>query len=261
MIDAYKPKQSHREALTSKSALNITSRWHRVVEEYSRLALTFESDRLPALQGLAAQFQAYQSFRFLAGLWEHSLILDLLWDAESAKLRPEKRSMPTWSWASVASHASYPESDIVAGIKAVADVVHIASTWDGKRRKQYSEPGRITLLGYLAPVDHEPQEERDTRPSWRRHSVRARGWTEAIYVSSDFCWYDDGPEKLTDEDNLFLFWLASRCDHLYCLVLKSLSGSEGYFERIGITKSYQEGVELRAFKNVDADKKSRVHLI
>jgi hypothetical protein len=69
LIDPFTPKQIHTQALQSKSAFKKMTRWHEVVEEYSKLALTFESDRLPALRGLITQFQSWETFRNVAGLW------------------------------------------------------------------------------------------------------------------------------------------------------------------------------------------------
>jgi hypothetical protein len=261
LIDAYQPKQIHLDALLSGSAFKVMVRWHEVVEEYSKLALTFENDRLPALHGLAAQFKPHQTFRYLAGLWEGSLILDLTWDAEHSKLRPEKRQIPTWSWASVTSGVSYPASDILSSVDVLAEVLHIPSTRRGTHPQKRDCPGQITLLGYLAPVDQPPQEERDARPSSRRLSVCATRSREPIYVSADYQWYNEGPEMVTDQDKLFLFLIAKRYDHLYCLVLKKKEGSDDTFERIGITRSYQQGVEIMAFEDVNVDKKSRINII
>jgi hypothetical protein len=67
-------------------------------------------------------------------------------------------------------------------------------------------------------------------------------------VSSDYQWYDEGPEMITAWDKLFLFAIAERGRHLYCLVLKKKLGLEDTFERIGIIRSYQGGVGENGFR-------------
>jgi hypothetical protein len=46
--------------------------WHSVVEVYSKLDLTYQSDKLPALSGLAKVLQLLVGGQYLAGLWKGS---------------------------------------------------------------------------------------------------------------------------------------------------------------------------------------------
>ncbi|KAF8962342.1 heterokaryon incompatibility protein-domain-containing protein, partial [Flammula alnicola] len=64
-------------ALNDKKALH--GLWRTIVEDVSLLDLTYESDRLPALSGLAYRFAEYfpKNERYLAGLWEGDLARDL----------------------------------------------------------------------------------------------------------------------------------------------------------------------------------------
>ncbi|KAI8948208.1 hypothetical protein F4801DRAFT_604601 [Xylaria longipes] len=52
--------------------------WNRVVAEYSSLKLTKEEERLLALSGLAERMQPHMG-RYMAGLWEPSIICGLTW--------------------------------------------------------------------------------------------------------------------------------------------------------------------------------------
>jgi hypothetical protein len=83
--------------------------WLEVVEEYSRLRLTRESDRLVALIGVATVFQPLFKCGYLAGLWENDVARGLLWDvaryqrviSENPPRRPQDAAAPSWSWASL----------------------------------------------------------------------------------------------------------------------------------------------------------------
>ena len=78
--------------------------WYAVLEAYSSRELSFDSDRLPALSGLADLFQRAHSSTYAAGLWQEDLQVGLAWYVASNDRRPAKKDRaqaPSWSWASV----------------------------------------------------------------------------------------------------------------------------------------------------------------
>ncbi|EUC30700.1 hypothetical protein COCCADRAFT_103186 [Bipolaris zeicola 26-R-13] len=77
--------------------------WHKIVEQYTHQRLTYEIDIFPALQGISKMFSTYTKSRYLAGLWENTLMFDLLWVTYGGPhWRPQTWRAPSWSWASVA---------------------------------------------------------------------------------------------------------------------------------------------------------------
>ncbi|USP74957.1 hypothetical protein yc1106_02231 [Curvularia clavata] len=90
--------------------LSIEGLWYSIVGAYSWRGLTFEKDRLPAIAAFASRIEAENhQKKYVHGLWEDSLRLDLLWSVDTWKPdhHPgpssglEPRSLPTWSWVSV----------------------------------------------------------------------------------------------------------------------------------------------------------------
>lgn len=78
------------------------SLWHRLVGTYSRRALSYPADKLPAISAVAAEFSKLAKDTYLAGLWRLNLPRDLLWTTlEAATHRSKTWRAPTWSWASV----------------------------------------------------------------------------------------------------------------------------------------------------------------
>ncbi|KAE9364691.1 HET-domain-containing protein [Stipitochalara longipes BDJ] len=78
--------------------------WRQTIVQYSPLALTFASDRLPALSGLAEQMRRCTNWTYLAGLWKENLPLDLLWYLDGdpqLNSSPVTWRAPSWSWASL----------------------------------------------------------------------------------------------------------------------------------------------------------------
>lgn len=75
-----------------------------MVELYRTCGLTFETDRLKAIAGLARVFQPKLKCRYLAGVWEYQFLSQLMWSRDSTdkpKIQSETYLAPTWSWASV----------------------------------------------------------------------------------------------------------------------------------------------------------------
>ncbi|PMD36898.1 HET-domain-containing protein, partial [Hyaloscypha variabilis F] len=77
---SHRMKIDHATSLLSKSSdSTLHDQWRRLVMRFTSLRLTHETDRLPALSGAAKQFQMRLRKRYLAGLWDDSLVEDLLW--------------------------------------------------------------------------------------------------------------------------------------------------------------------------------------
>lgn len=79
---------------------------------YARRKLTFHSDKLPALAGLARAFQHKFQTRYIAGLWETTLLEDLLWsydtyNSEAKVALKDVQHAPSWSWLSVEGEVDY----------------------------------------------------------------------------------------------------------------------------------------------------------
>ncbi|KAJ8454322.1 hypothetical protein ONZ51_g13092 [Trametes cubensis] len=79
--------------------------WSRLVSEYSRRALSHPTDKLVACAGLAEMVALKTKMKYLAGLWDANLFVDLLWSSPSEAThhltRPSSYRAPSWSWASV----------------------------------------------------------------------------------------------------------------------------------------------------------------
>ena len=94
------------------ASVEIFRKWHSAVHFYSGLDLTKESDRLPALSGIASEFANTRGLSYMGGLWQEDP-LALLWTTEEDREKTNQistedaRNTPTWSWASVNRAASW----------------------------------------------------------------------------------------------------------------------------------------------------------
>ncbi|KAK1246314.1 hypothetical protein MKX08_000116 [Trichoderma sp. CBMAI-0020] len=131
--------------------------WHMLVEDYTRLHLTFESDIFPAMSGIAKSFQKYAKSEYVAGIWAKSLLCDLTWHKETVSSsstenvewhqRPKSWRAPTWSWASALGPVQF--LDIGNGLLPLCELEEV------KCLPYQSDPtgelrsGHLLLRGYL----------------------------------------------------------------------------------------------------------------
>ncbi|GAP89888.1 putative het domain-containing protein [Rosellinia necatrix] len=102
-------KGSHaRNLAAAKDESDVQPDWRSTVENYTRTLLTFDKDVFPAISGVVKNMQRYRTDRYLAGVWEASVLEDLAWQAANNLVpRPKTWLAPTWSWASVTSPVHY----------------------------------------------------------------------------------------------------------------------------------------------------------
>ncbi|KAH7628833.1 hypothetical protein B0T09DRAFT_268002 [Sordaria sp. MPI-SDFR-AT-0083] len=107
------------------SEVDMYELWNRLVERYSQCNITYSSDKLPALSGLAKSFSILQGSGFalngqsyLAGVWRPYLPEALYWkpkpplrgDVPFGRNRPHPYRAPSWSWSSVESPVEWINS-------------------------------------------------------------------------------------------------------------------------------------------------------
>ncbi len=76
-----------------------------IVAHHTRTKLTFGSDVSPAISGMAKQCQPVFGCSYLAGMWEDTSAIYLLWSSRNPEKHPKltKWRAPSWSWASSAA--------------------------------------------------------------------------------------------------------------------------------------------------------------
>ncbi|KAI1092728.1 HET-domain-containing protein [Rostrohypoxylon terebratum] len=98
--------------------LDFKHLWETVVSAYSERVLTYETDRFPALSGIAQRFSALTGDEYVAGMWKRGLFLDLFWNCIPATTRTwdalinqsgdiTRYVAPSWSWARYHSYMEF----------------------------------------------------------------------------------------------------------------------------------------------------------
>jgi len=128
--------------------------WNNIVETYSQLALTVESDKLSAISGIAKAVQQHTGSFYAAGLWSSHLPRGLGWGKhQSAQKRPSQWRAPTWSWASVDGPVGFVEADWHES-ENLADVIDVKCERLSKDTTGQLKSGYLTLL--CTPIIYAP---------------------------------------------------------------------------------------------------------
>ncbi|KAK7416804.1 hypothetical protein QQX98_004997 [Neonectria punicea] len=136
--------------------------WYENVESIMSLDFTFVTDRLVAIAGVASLLAKGCKGRYLAGLWEESLIADLCWAImEDGKRPDELKDVPSWSWGSVSGGFAtlYCQSDLSdPSVTMAARVVRTDCQPDPPSLIGALSRGILTLEGKVATGIMKPGE-------------------------------------------------------------------------------------------------------
>ena len=161
----------HRNTITRSHVQSMRlsescGQWPQIVDEYTSKQITYGSDRLVAIAGLAKMMQRGLKSQYLAGMWRRDLIGQLAWSVDPFLVRPrpaEYRS-PSWSWASVDSPVSlahwYVDEHRATHLARVLDAQTTPAAADADEFGPV-QSGRLTIRGPLGLarlyMDSEPQ--------------------------------------------------------------------------------------------------------
>ena len=97
-------EEGHTTDTIVRASNRLYERWYRLAAQYSNRKLTYGSDKLPAISGLAREMAQSTHDEYLAGIWKGDLSQGLLWiwrDNGDALRQPERYRGPSWSWVSL----------------------------------------------------------------------------------------------------------------------------------------------------------------
>ena len=222
--------------------------WHKVVEEYTRLELTYSSDRAVAVLGIARDMELTRKRRYVCGLWEDTLVSDLAWRAgdpnQAGDPNPSKLPGPTWSWISISGRCTWWDCYQVEWVDRSIARVHPGT----QSPQQLTVQGRCIVGVSAAYGDFDVQnleflgtESNAIAWEWFTASFGYEDWTTDF--SPDYRHETPVPEEET------VFWLhigsiqhnsreraAGYQDTEIGLVLKCVDATLQLYERVGVTR-------------------------
>jgi hypothetical protein len=105
--------------------------WPDLVMEYSRRTLTFSSDVLIALSGIARIVHSKCHVDYVAGLWRDKLEAQLLWHSGSfdeGARRAKPYRAPSWSWASIEGNVILPRTYEYSWLSICIEILSVEIT-------------------------------------------------------------------------------------------------------------------------------------
>jgi hypothetical protein len=103
--------------------------WTKIITRFTSMDLTFQTDRLPALGGIASRYGTQHKLTYAAGLWKENLMEELLWMSDGGfegRLRPYPLVAPTWSWASTDGKIEFESSQGKIDGQQLSDGIEIS---------------------------------------------------------------------------------------------------------------------------------------
>lgn len=89
-----KPQRGWLRSRDGENDFDIIGRWWTIIDEYSKCSLTYNSDRLVAISGIAKTYSVLVNEPYYAGIWGGKyLLLSLLW--RHHRLPPSQSTTPT----------------------------------------------------------------------------------------------------------------------------------------------------------------------
>ncbi|KAG4413989.1 hypothetical protein IFR04_012856 [Cadophora malorum] len=237
-----------------------TQLWRGLLESYTQLELTYDTDRLPALSGIASQ--VFSRSGYLAGLNREYLLGDLCWVTvrrHDEDLRPVSRNTgaPSWSWAAV-NGPVYWRSEIGWTPPESLELVDVSCMPEGENLFGRVSFGYLVLRGVVTEtsvrLSARPQDNYQAESRYD-HSVELQAVCElgqgCIFL--DCTPFDDICFSAQPAVLLILSYERPSLD-VFALVLRRVGGHEVLYERIGVAdfenvcEEYFDSMERRVIK-------------
>ncbi|KAF2826599.1 HET-domain-containing protein [Ophiobolus disseminans] len=141
----------------------IYTSWYDIVSTYSSRRLTFPSDKLPALAGIASRLHAITKDDYLAGHWRMELERSLFWTLETESDagnpgRVQGYRAPSWSWASMNGLVIWRFPDLTPGgdTPAPVEILDAEVQVDGQNPFGCVTGGKIVMKVSTLRADWNP---------------------------------------------------------------------------------------------------------
>ncbi|KAF2763329.1 HET-domain-containing protein [Pseudovirgaria hyperparasitica] len=223
--------------------------WLELLSKYFSRHTTYESDRLPAIAGLASYLKSHGASEYIGGLWKKDLARSLLWTAIPTVRRDPRRvnGSPTWSpFCADLSKNTQKQTTISFGWSGGHDIYPFELKYfihdiDVHCTPSRPDPfgrissGMLRLRGKTLPIRSLDHGDRVT--------FARLGHNDTSMV----VYWDVDPHEV-DKDRLYFLLVAQRTDRPETrgLLLQSCIGEELTYQRVAIACQNPDGAEEMA---------------
>jgi hypothetical protein len=260
----FKGGYAHLDKMRLKQdAADAYDYWNYIVLRFARTNITYETDKLPALSGIAKIMQEETNDEYIAGLWKNDLPAGLLWcPIPSDAPRSQTYIAPSWSWASLnrailpfaqdkRAYASLAIVDVQTQLTTTNPFGEVCSgslTARGpvKRISKHEirnmetgagrdlRCGRATSMPQrLLPDDDEPAGDLARTPEWRESDSCDIIFTFDACIGEDDCGADSFWCLACVKDGALMAGTWGPASEPYGLVLARTSDKKDMYRRVG----------------------------
>ena len=163
-------KKATSDEAQGQFILSLALEWPKIVMNFTGKELSFASDRLPAISGLAGLIHQRTFKRYLAGLWSFDMSYQMLWFSDHGKAgldlierhSRDKSPQASWSWASVTGPVRYfdrhqDQFQRRSGESEVKPLLEVTEGWTepaGPNAYGPVKTGIVTVIGQVLPVKY-----------------------------------------------------------------------------------------------------------
>lgn len=228
--------------------------WRRVVQAYSARSLTYRNDRLPALNGIATEFNlVHKHSQYLLGQWTDDLVLGLLWTQSRPFPSPANAltwpQVPSWSWVSLNSSVDWYIYDLT--VNTQQDPIPLCRIIEPT---PLSNSHAMTLIGNLMRLGMPGGNASAQQYIFNNGNLTLSNWTFFSWQFYLDQWFFESLQGEDDksktyfmlESMFFIPLLYRNYRQVICLVLLPLPDSgRGSFRRAGVVHMYNPGGGLK----------------
>jgi hypothetical protein len=207
-----KPKFAQALNVTDDQGFNSLD-WQGLVEIYSSLELSVESDILTAFSGVARVIQEQTNDVYLAGLWKVQLLKQSCWySTGETQERPGAWHAPSWSWASKKGGVQFWAPHSASG----DSFLHLGEILDSSCEQVTDTPTGQVSSGFIVL-------------SGTLHSLDQLSNPHPMYGKRLFPWFDSLRDKNALETGTLLWfmpiaslqrWFSNGSWEIGCIIFK-----------------------------------------
>jgi hypothetical protein len=271
---------SDSKSESSHSSLNarMYDIWRRTVMEYTTRRLTKDSDKLPAIQSIAAEMTAAINDAYItfAGMWRGNINHDLLWQVKDGpRSIPATYRAPSWSWASLDAKIYWTNGPVQTKSShssvspALFDVLDVVDFSTGIAYSNFLKlKARLKPLAFITECDNDERwvygsratfpydlfstTAISTQPGTLRRSESGLSLQERQKAINQgyFAKFAEGSLDLDDKDGLtssqrvFTYLHVNHTCRPSGIILESVSNREDVWRRVGVATVFDMQSDL-----------------
>jgi len=234
---------------------SLSTTWQLLVENYSTMEFTFESDRLVALMGISSRLQERFKDHFVFGLWRKYLLQGLCWQRSSRlKDRADSNIAPSWSWIASKGEVKFPLKN-AESITWLLEIVDVDDDLDTLSFDRTQSECKLKVKGLLQNISFEGQ-------VFKFDERKALGTEDALSTLLDRV------DKVGDSSPITCLFLASYVHSwdpdiklLSYMMLEIVDKHDQKYQRIGFGITEYDSIDLFNVEKYTEEKRIVIELI